>query len=68
MIEFYSLIPELVDTMPIIPSKEYRYNWYDLAIKDLRNKSQGTPIQQYILIKDDDVQHNVRAHNTMDQG
>lgn len=45
MIEFYCLIPSVVDTMPIIPSREHRYAWYDLAVKDL--KEQGQAIKSY---------------------
>lgn len=36
MIEFYTLIPELIETMPIIPSKEYRYDWYNVALENLK--------------------------------
>lgn len=32
-IEFFSLIPEIVKSMPIIPAKEHRYEWYSKALQ-----------------------------------
>ena len=39
MIEFYSLSPSVVESMPIIPAREYKYKWYARAVEELRNKS-----------------------------
>jgi hypothetical protein len=43
MVEFYSLIPSVAESMPIIPAKEYQYRWYDRAIQGFRERRQTHP-------------------------
>jgi hypothetical protein len=34
-VQFKTFIPELVNTMPIIRAGRHRYDWYELALKDI---------------------------------
>lgn len=43
MIEFKTLVPELLTEMPIIKASEYRYDWYSKAIEYMKGSSEHKP-------------------------
>lgn len=43
MLKFKSLVPELLEEMPIIEASKYRYGWYSKAIEYMKTSTEDKP-------------------------